>query len=103
MLTLRQKYGMQKISAQNRNIEWKFTFDEWVNWWGDDIHFRGCKKGQLVMARLGDLGPYSVENVIKQECGLNTSEMRKRVKGNGSNRKGIGGAWNRGMKIKEIT
>lgn len=106
MLTLRQKYGMQKTSAKNRNIEWQFTFDEWVLWWGADMSNRGCRKGQLVMARLGDQGPYSPKNVIKQECGVNTAEMRKRVRGNGSNRKGIGGnhnsgGWNRGMKFKE--
>ena len=101
MLTLNQKYNMQKISAQNRNIEWRFTFDKWVEWWSSDIENRGCSKGQLVMARIGDLGSYSPENVIKQECGQNTSEMRKRLKGNGTNRKGIGGGWNRGMKFKE--
>ena len=92
---------MQKISAKNRNIDWLFTFEEWIRWWGSDIVNRGCRKGQLVMARKGDTGPYSSDNVIKQECGLNTKEMRQRVKGNGSNRKGIGGGWNRGLKFKE--
>lgn len=93
---------MQKTSAKNRNIDWQFTFKEWSDWWGNDIQYRGCKKGQLVMARKGDTGPYHPNNVIKQECGANTAEMRERVKGNGSNRKGIGGGWNRGLKFKEI-
>ena len=101
MLTPRQKYWMQKVSADKRNIEWQFTFEEWYGWWGEDFDLRGCKKGQLVMARKNDLGPYHPDNVYKQECGANVSDMRKRVRGNGSNRKGIGGGWNRGMKFKE--
>jgi hypothetical protein len=50
------------------------------------------------MARKGDIGPYEPNNVIKQECDINTAEMRKRVRGNGSNRTGIGGR----KKLKEI-
>jgi hypothetical protein len=101
MNELKHKYGCQKTHAKLRGIEFNFTFQEWIDWWGSDIINRGCRKGQLVMARIGDQGPYSSNNVIKQECGQNTAEMRKRVKGNGSNRKGIGGGWNRGLKIKE--
>jgi len=100
-MNLKNKFDCQKTHAKIRGIDFNFTFEQWVTWWGDDISQRGCRKGQLVMARLNDIGPYSPDNVIKQECGINTAEMRKRVRGNGSNRKGIGGGWNRGMKFKE--
>lgn len=74
---------MQRVSARNRSIDFDFTFDQWLDWWGDDIHNRGCKKGQLVMARKNDVGPYNASNVYKQSCQQNTADMRKRVRGNG--------------------
>lgn len=71
---MKQKYFEQKKNAKQRNIEWQFTFDEWITWWGDDIVNRGCLKGQLVMARNGDTGPYHPDNVRKATCGENVVE-----------------------------
>jgi NUMOD3 motif len=78
---LKRKFYSQKWHSQRRGIEWQFTLDEWINWWGDDIYLRGNKKGQLVMARFGDTGPYHLDNVKKITCSDNTSEAHtaKRV------------------------
>jgi hypothetical protein len=59
------QYYIQKWTAGKRGIEWQFTYDTWLSWWGDDIVNRGRKKGQLVMARIGDVGPYHPDNVYK--------------------------------------
>lgn len=59
-------YGEHKRGAKRRNIDWQFTFETWVEWWENTGHFheRGRKKGQYVMARIGDIGPYSPSNVF---------------------------------------
>lgn len=71
------QYRVQKSNAQQRGIEWQFTYDEWINWWGDDIVCRGKRTGQLVMARLGDIGPYSPDNCVKKTCNENVKEGLK--------------------------
>jgi hypothetical protein len=61
----RAAYSIQKRSAKQRGIEWRFTFQEWWAWWQVDKRWanRGLGKGKFVMARTGDAGPYSPENV----------------------------------------
>lgn len=80
----KNKYSVQKTHAKLRGIEWQFTLEEWINWWGDDIVNRGCRKGQLVMARRGDIGPYHPNNVYKATCGENAADSnikcRKKIK-----------------------
>lgn len=71
---LKDKYRNAKRCAQERNIEWHFTYDTWIEWWGDDIVNRGTKKGQLVMARYGDKGPYHPDNVRKATKHENNTE-----------------------------
>lgn len=63
--------------AKQRNIDWNFTYQSWIDWWGDDIANRGCRSGQLVMARNGDIGPYHPDNVSKKTCNENISEGNK--------------------------
>lgn len=70
----KQPYQQQKDAAKRRGIEWHFTYETWVEWWGDDIINRGRRTGQLVMARHNDTGPYSLDNVRKAPCGDNTRE-----------------------------
>lgn len=62
----RQRYMMQRNKAQHRGIEWNLTFDEWFLWWLESGHYheRGRLKGQYVMARFGDAGPYSLDNIM---------------------------------------
>ena len=71
---LKQKYKDQRLNAGYRGIDWQFTFDEWVNWWGSDIEKRGRLKGQLVMARYNDVGPYHPDNVRKATAEDNVKE-----------------------------
>ena len=78
-LTPKQKYNMQKISAQKRNIKWELTFDEWYSWWQNTGYWeqRGCKKGQYLMARYHDSGPYSLDNIFCCSVEQNNSDRHK--------------------------
>jgi len=80
---MKQKYNTQKAGAKVRNIEWHFTYESWLAWWGDDIVNRGNKSGQLVMARKNDNGPYHPDNVEKITCNQNHSDAHKNGKGGG--------------------
>lgn len=63
-----------------RNIEWQFTYDTWVAWWGDDMALRGPYSGQLVMARYNDAGPYHPDNVYKSTCNDNCRDGQRNRK-----------------------
>lgn len=72
-------YARQKWSAADREIEFNFTFEEWVSWWETQLgpnwmQLRGRTKGKYHMARKGDVGPYSAENVIMLSCSQNSSD-----------------------------
>lgn len=58
-------YNSQKCAAGKRGIDWQFTYETWLAWWGDDIVNRGRCLGQLCMARYNDTGPYHPDNVKK--------------------------------------
>lgn len=58
-------YHRQKRAAALRGIEWRFTFETWLKWWGEDLDRRGVRRGQLCMQRFADTGPYSPENTKK--------------------------------------
>ena len=78
-------FNDQRQHAKRRGIDWQFNFSAWIEWWGEDIVNRGRNKGQLVMARNGDIGPYHPDNVRKSTCSENVSESRL---GKESHRKG---------------
>jgi hypothetical protein len=63
----RERFRMHKLNAKNRGIPFLFTFEEWLGWWKATGHYeeRGSRRGQYVMARKGDQGPYAPGNV---EC-----------------------------------
>jgi hypothetical protein len=63
--TPRGKYTDQRQAAKQRGIPWKFTFESWLEWWGEDLSRRGTRRDDLCMARIGDVGPYSPENCVK--------------------------------------
>lgn len=73
----KKQYDNQRRSAKYRGIEWNFTYDTWITWWGDDIQKRGISKDQLVMARNNDTGPYHPDNVKKITCSVNSIEGNK--------------------------
>lgn len=63
--TLREAYRSHKSRAVSYGIPFLLTFYEWAAIWEESGHLleRGRKKGQYVMARFGDTGPYSTDNV----------------------------------------
>ena len=69
-------YTTHKHHAKRRDIPFLLTFDEWIAIWHESGKFtqRGHKKGQYVMARHGDLGPYAVGNVRICTCSENITE-----------------------------
>jgi len=60
-----REYSAQKQNARRRGIEFNFTYQSWIDWWGNDIVFRGKGADKLVMARKNDQGSYHPDNVIK--------------------------------------
>jgi hypothetical protein len=65
MSKVKARYTQQLCQARKRNVEWLFTFETWWKMWQDSGKWeqRGRKQGQYCMARKGDVGPYSVDNV----------------------------------------
>jgi hypothetical protein len=55
----------QRKAARQRNIPFFLTYEQWLRIWKESGHFheRGRHRGQYVMSRPGDKGPYTVENV----------------------------------------
>lgn len=58
----------QRGYAAVRGIEFKFSFEEWVDWWETQLgsnwmRKRGNRRYKFVMARLGDKGCYEIGNV----------------------------------------
>ena len=79
MRKVRARYAQQKCQADKRNVKWLFTFETWWKMWNDSGKWeqRGRKTGQYCMARKGDVGPYSVDNVDIVLVSVNTSDARK--------------------------
>jgi hypothetical protein len=71
------QFNNQRQNAYKRNISFEFTYDNWVEWWGDDIDKRGKGKGKLCMARNGDVGSYHPDNVFKLNFEENISQANK--------------------------
>lgn len=68
---LKRAYFYHRGNARQRNVPFLFTFEEWMDVWVKSgcLDERGARKGGFVMARIGDIGPYSKDNVkiIKHE------------------------------------
>ena len=58
-------YDQQKRNAAKRGISYLLTYEDWIKIWFDSGHLGkwGRKKGQYHMARFGDVGPYSIDNI----------------------------------------
>jgi Sigma-70, region 4 len=92
------EYLSQKRTAKIRGISWDLTFPEWWNIWKESGKYpmRGQHRGEYVMSRYGDHGPYHKDNVriclatenIKEYYELNTREeiVRRRQAGRERNR-----------------
>ena len=72
----RHPYHQHRFNAKKRGIAFLLTWEEWLQIWTESGHFheRGCRKGQYVMARFGDKGPYAVGNVKIVPVEQNSSE-----------------------------
>lgn len=59
------QYRLQQQGAKQRGIGWEMTYEEWLGIWESSGHAdkRGRGRGMYVMARHGDVGPYSPANV----------------------------------------
>jgi hypothetical protein len=66
------KYRQQAYHCKNRfdkqgqPITMEMTFDEWWTFWQTSGKWpeRGVHRGQFIMARIGGLGPYRLDNVF---------------------------------------
>lgn len=58
-------YRAQKYGAAQRGIEFKLSFKEWCDFWGDDVDRRGNGPNDLQMQRFADTGPYEIGNIRK--------------------------------------
>jgi hypothetical protein len=76
--TDRNKYNCQKSKAKQRSIEFTLTFDEWWSIWEQSgkYELRGHRKGQYVMSRYNDVGPYAIGNVFIQSCEDNHRQVQ---------------------------
>ena len=78
---IKQRYQIQKGCAKRRGIDFEFTYEQWIAWWGDDIVNRGRGAGKLVMARHNDVGDYHPTNVRKATVEENHKEAKNGRKG----------------------
>jgi hypothetical protein len=69
-------YANSKSNAKSRGINFTLTFEEWYDVWQASGKWeeRGKKKGQYVMSRKGDVGPYAIGNVFIQSMADNCRE-----------------------------
>lgn len=84
-VSLRIAYRKQRDGAVRRNIDWDFTYLQWVQVWHESgrWHQRGCHQGQYVMARLDDTGPYAEWNVrivtVEANCSRSVASPLKEL------------------------
>lgn len=94
-LSPRDKFRAQRGKAKQRGIDWQLTFEEWLGIWEKSGKFelRGRQSGNYVMARFGDVGPYSVDNVFVEESGKNISDAYNYKPCGGKLNAGKGRGW----------
>src|SRR5262245_7385060 len=75
----RQRFCEQRARAKRRRIGWELPYWQWLQIWQDSghLHDRGTHKGEWVMARFGDKGPYSLDNVRIVRVETNNSEAMR--------------------------
>lgn len=61
----RMAYHTQKSHAAHRGIGFNLTFQQWCEFWGEDIERRGNGPDNLQMQRCADTGPYELGNIRK--------------------------------------
>jgi hypothetical protein len=72
----------QRNNAKRRGIGWELKLWDWWMIWQDSGHWDERGKGNgFVMARKGDVGPYSKDNVFIEWARRNNSERRDKTSG----------------------
>lgn len=72
----KKQYWNHQQRAKRKGVPFLLTFEQWCQIWLDSGHYheKGTKRGQYVMSRFNDIGPYSIDNVKIQTVGENTRE-----------------------------
>ena len=77
-----ERYRSKAADARNRRIPMLLTFDEWFGYWLASGHMEeyGRCRGQYVLSRPGDKGPYDVGNVrvVPQEENVREAHLGKK-------------------------
>jgi hypothetical protein len=70
----------QRRNARNRGIEWRLSYKQWIDWWRATgrLDARGRTGGGYCMSRIGDSGPYSLENIECKTIAENSREALTR-------------------------
>ena len=70
-------YLKHKNKAKERGIPWLFTFETWLEFWGEKLEYRnGHSVDGLVCGRYFDCGPYSPDNCYITTRQINLDEAR---------------------------
>ena len=71
----------QRSGAKTRRIELELTFQQWLCIWvsSGKLGSRGKGRGQYMMCRTKEPGPYSVDNVYIGTAKQNQADLRKRI------------------------
>lgn len=65
-----REYHMQKATAKQRNVPFELTFEEWKDWWGEDVDRRGRNHPEaMVMALIEPALGYRLGNIEKRTKG----------------------------------
>lgn len=80
-------FAQQRNQAQWRNEGWTMSFEEWFDFWGEDIERRGRGAEDLAMTRKDSSQPWTLENVELitrkehlQRCGIARKAQNKKYK-----------------------
>ena len=76
-----KKYTAHRHRAKYRNIGWEFTLPEWWKAWEPYWSNRGPGLNNYVMARKGDVGPYSVSTIRIKTSAENIAEYYENFRG----------------------
>jgi hypothetical protein len=68
-------FKVQRYNAHRRCILFLLSFEQWLEWWGDDLPRRGRTRDAMVMARYFDSGAYMIGNIYKTTQSANVMHM----------------------------
>lgn len=64
----KQVFSNARSRANKSGVGWILSFDEWIEWWGDDIDRIGTGQNDLRMVRISDKEPFSIHNIRKVDA-----------------------------------